>query len=242
MQWGSLEGRVVWKGALPKVESLVEKIAMNADGAVILKKAPKELLVDPTYRIDPKNRGVANVTVFFKLTPTDRLPIHADDKIRKKAIILDAPFCIFQPHMTAFYPEWNDGKNHGETGQKFIIKNTSELEQNARFVGLPDINSGVILLRQAGFEKEVDLKPQRLPLSVYCDIHVWMKAHIWVFDHPYFAISKDDGSFEIPRVPTGISVQVMAWHESCGWLFTAQGKTMKLTEGKNVLNFDFGPK
>jgi hypothetical protein len=69
-----------------------------------------------------------------------------------------------------------------------------------------------------------------------------MSANVWCFDHPYFAITKTDGSFRIPRVPAGMEVQVMAWHESQGWLFTKEGKTMTLKKGKNVLDFEMSAK
>ena len=72
--------------------------------------------------------------------------------------------------------------------------------------------------------------------------HVWMQAYVWVFDHPYYAITKADGTFAIPRVPADTEVQVMAWHESQGWLFTKDGRTMKLTKGKNTLDFEMSAK
>ena len=28
-----------------------------------------------------------------------------------------------------------------------------------------------------------------------------MKAYVWVFDHPYFAVTDDDGNFEIKKRP-----------------------------------------
>ena len=28
-----------------------------------------------------------------------------------------------------------------------------------------------------------------------------MKAYVWVFDHPYFAVTDDDGNFEIKNAP-----------------------------------------
>ena len=36
-----------------------------------------------------------------------------------------------------------------------------------------------------------------------CDVHGWMNAYAGVLDHPYFAVSKPDGSFSIPNLPPG---------------------------------------
>jgi len=48
-----------------------------------------------------------------------------------------------------------------------------------------------------------------------CDVHPWMAAFINVFDHPYFAVSGDDGSFAIDQLPPGDYV-IEAWHETLG--------------------------
>ena len=36
-----------------------------------------------------------------------------------------------------------------------------------------------------------------------CDVHGWMNAYAGVLDHPYFAVTKPDGSFSIPNLPPG---------------------------------------
>jgi plastocyanin len=38
-------------------------------------------------------------------------------------------------------------------------------------------------------------------VKVYCHIHSHMRASIMVFDHPFFTISKPDGTFAIDDVP-----------------------------------------
>jgi plastocyanin len=45
--------------------------------------------------------------------------------------------------------------------------------------------------------------PADRPLRLSCDIHPWMAAWIYVFDHPHFAVTKPDGSFRIDGVPAG---------------------------------------
>ncbi len=48
-------------------------------------------------------------------------------------------------------------------------------------------------------------------IDVYCNIHPDMAAKILVLENPYFAITRADGSFEIPGVPPG-TYPYVAWH------------------------------
>lgn len=41
------------------------------------------------------------------------------------------------------------------------------------------------------------------PIVVECDIHPWMRAWIYAFTHPYFAVTTADGRFRIEGVPIG---------------------------------------
>jgi len=48
-------------------------------------------------------------------------------------------------------------------------------------------------------------------VEVRCKQHLWTRGYIAVFDHPYFAVAEDDGSFKIDSLPPG-NYRVMAWH------------------------------
>jgi plastocyanin len=41
------------------------------------------------------------------------------------------------------------------------------------------------------------------PLQLSCDIHPWMTAWIYVFDHDLFAVTDAEGAFRIDNVPAG---------------------------------------
>jgi hypothetical protein len=42
-----------------------------------------------------------------------------------------------------------------------------------------------------------------------------MAGYVFVSQHPFFAVTADDGSFELTNVPAG-SYKVEAWHEKLG--------------------------
>ena len=52
-------------------------------------------------------------------------------------------------------------------------------------------------------------------VKVYCQIHSHMSAVVRVFDHGWFRIPDDNGSFAIDGVPPG-SYTLVAWHERIG--------------------------
>jgi len=41
-----------------------------------------------------------------------------------------------------------------------------------------------------------------------------MSAKLWVFNHPYFAVTNENGEFTIENVPSGEELVVYMWHES----------------------------
>lgn len=45
--------------------------------------------------------------------------------------------------------------------------------------------------------------PELAPTMVTCDIHAWMMAWVYVFDHPHFTTSARTGEFTLPDVPAG---------------------------------------
>jgi hypothetical protein len=52
-------------------------------------------------------------------------------------------------------------------------------------------------------------------LEIACDLHPWAKAHVLVFDHPYFTTSEKTGAFAIDDIPPG-TYHVKAWHPLVG--------------------------
>ena len=58
-----------------------------------------------------------------------------------------------------------------------------------------------------------------------------MKAYIAVFDNPYFAVTRKDGSFDLKNVPPG-TYTLVAWHELYGT--SEQPVTIGTKESKTV--------
>ena len=55
--------------------------------------------------------------------------------------------------------------------------------------------------------------PERIKFT--CDAHAWMKSYIVVAEHPYYAVTGDDGTFRFENVPLGTHT-IEVWHEALG--------------------------
>jgi plastocyanin len=69
-------------------------------------------------------------------------------------------------------------------------------------------------------------------IRVKCNIHSWMHAWIGSVAHPYFAVTREDGSFQLRNLPPG-NYTVEAWHEELGR--QEQKITLKPSENSEVV-------
>ena len=75
-------------------------------------------------------------------------------------------------------------------------------------------------------------------VPVVCNIHSWMRAYIGVLDHPYFAVTGENGLFEIGNVPPG-EYTIGAWHETLG---EQEFKVTVAPSGTSTADFTFQAK
>jgi hypothetical protein len=99
-------------------------------------------------------------------------------------------------------------------GQTIEFVNNDQTTHNVR--GFPKFN------RVFNFGQPPGLPPRtrvfdkaEMPLKIKCDVHNWMKAHCFVMDHPFFAVTDLEGRYHIPDLPPG-TYTLRAWHERLG--------------------------
>ena len=117
---------------------------------------------------------------------------------------LDQKGCQYVPHVIAVM-----------VGQPLVVKNSDPFLHNVHSLAIdnPAFNFG-----QPNKDPGKNVPPMKVVerFKIKCDVHPWMGAHISVFDHPYFAVSKEDGTFTIPgNLPDG-EYTLVAWHEKFG--------------------------
>jgi len=210
---GSIKGRVVWSGNdAPTPKVLVEKGKATKDAEVCGLNGP---IVSQELQVDPETKGVAGVLVHLvKPSGSNPAAVEALLKAHPKAV-LDQKDCIFEPHVQAIYQD-----------QTLHIKSSDSVGHNVRYNGFS--NDALNQMLAAGGNLDVKLKAERRPLMVACDIHPWMTAYVAVFDHPYFAITDKDGSFEIKGVPAG-EQNLVVWQEKAGWINEGKAKGAPVT-------------
>lgn len=233
--YGSLAGKVTLDGPVPAIVDLTERMKNHPDKACCLNANAKALeKIDPTWLVDPKTKGIANVVIWAKAPDGMYFPIPAKLKNRKDEVVIDQPHCAFLPRISAIQPVYFDGAKNVKTEQKLIIRNSAVVSHNVRAIGHPLKNEGFNINVPPKTEIIKTFKPQLLPINLQCDVHTWMSAKLFVFDHPYYAITKSDGTFEIPMLPAGAQITIMAWHEGTGWALEEgkAGRPIAIEAGK----------
>lgn len=73
-------------------------------------------------------------------------------------------------------------------------------------------------------------------IKLTCDVHPWMRGFVVVTDHPFFAVTGDDGTFTISKLPAG-KYKVEAWHTRYG-LKTAEVEVADGKEASATFTYD----
>jgi hypothetical protein len=72
-------------------------------------------------------------------------------------------------------------------------------------------------------------------IRVKCNIHSWMHAYIGVVENPYFAVTKDDGSYSLANLPPG-NYTIEVWQENLG---TQESQVTVAPHSNTVANLTF---
>lgn len=211
-KWATLKGQVIWDGPAPNQPKIVPGV--NKDVCAMDKEALEE-----DYIINPKNKGLKNVFVWLRPTGAAKdaafPPENIHPALAKPAIPtaeIDQPCCRFIPHVLA-----------ARAGQKMVIKNSAPIAHNAKWSSSANGDINPLLAAGGKHELAEPLKFEPGEISLNCSLHSWMKAHVRVFDHPYYAITDADGNFEIKDAPVG-NYSIYIHHPATGWLGGKDGR------------------
>jgi hypothetical protein len=224
-EWGTLRGQIVYGGTVKPNQKA--DLKTHQDRKACLKNGD---IIQDDLLVHPDSKGVRWVVVWLAKDDdgtadnTAELPIHPSlKKLGEKAVVMDQPCCKFEPHIVAM-----------RAGQDFIGKNSSGLKHSMRVIGVgPNSGNSLNVVLEPKSERKIgknEWQATGSPNPIDCTLHPWMKGWLFVFAHPYFAISDENGKFELKNVPAG-KFRLVIWHERGGWLVSEKdnkGKNGKL--------------
>ncbi|MCH2202952.1 MAG: hypothetical protein MK102_13345 [Fuerstiella sp.] len=214
--WGSVSGRILWKGDIPEPRLLHPKGASIKNGNV----CAADDVYDDELVIDQNTRGISHVFVYLRKAPKQ---IHPDRMDFPPMVTFDQKNCMFTPHTLLV-----------RAGQTVEVLNSDSVSHNTNMTPIRNRGQNQVIApltpKGKGTLYPVP-KAEPLPSTVKCDFHPWMEARWLILDHPYAAITKKDGSFEIKDLPVGTH-NFRVWHELQGYL--ERKLSVEIKDGKTI--------
>ena len=208
---GDIQGKISFDGKAPKMKSL----RMDADPVCV---ANNTVVPRREWLILDENNGIKNVLVFVKESSNKSL--EGEFNAPENPAVIDQNGCVYVPHVLGVM-----------VGQKLDILNSDGTLHNIH--ALPKVNKEFNkAMPRSKKRMTVQFDKSEAPFKVKCDVHPWMGAFIGVFEHPYFAVTDDDGSYVISGLESGDYI-IEAWHERLG------SQTANVTVGDSAANFTF---
>lgn len=197
--WGTIKGIFRTSGSIDRKALTVDKdLSVCAPGG-------KQILSEAV--VTGPNGELANVLCFL----TTKIPAdweHPDyAAVKEGNVEFDQKNCVFLTHVFAC-----------RSTQTVILKNSDSASHNTNIApdrGASQMNA---IIPQGASAEYLPGGESPSPFPVTCNIHPWMKAYMITRDNPYFAVSGDDGTFEIKNVPTGVPLSFRVWQETAGYL------------------------
>jgi len=189
-----MKGRFIYGGDAPSAK----KLTVTKDTVV----CGKHDLFNESLIVNSENKGIRNVVVQLYLKRNAKRPaIHESyEQTADAKVNLDNASCRFDGHVVGI-----------RTSQTLLIRNLDGVGHNTKIDSLSNTAINPILAANSEMEHKFT-KAERNPVPVSCSIHPWMNGYVVVQDHPYFAVTDENGEFEIRNLPAG-DWTFTAWHE-----------------------------
>jgi plastocyanin len=207
---GALSGRVSFEGTAP------ENPRVKISGDPLCARAHASGMTFENYIVT--DGGLDNVFVYVK----DGLGNYYFDA-PTQPVKLDQQGCRYVPHVVGV-----------QVGQAVEVSNSDATMHNVHAV--PEVNREMNIGQHVKDQKDTHtFTAAEVMVPLKCDLHPWMNAYVGVVAHPYYAVTKDGGRFELKNLPAG-TYTIEAWHEKAGT--QTQQVTIGEKETKDV-NFTF---
>ena len=211
---GSITGTVKFEGTAPAPTT----ITINKD----IEECGAERVVDEVA-IDGQGNLAGAVVFLQKIKSGKAWPASTAPDV------IDQKKCYFLPSSRVM----RKGSNMRLVNSDSVFHNIHSYEVNGRVI------KTMFNVAQPGnteMRKVVSTKKGNV-IKLQCDAHAFMREHILMLEHPYFAETDKAGNFKITDVPKG-SYKLMAWHPLLG-MQKAKKRTKVKVKGTSKQNFVF---
>ena len=183
---GTIQGAVLFDGSLPPVKTFNPNKDTEVCGT--WERGAEDVLIGA-------NSGIKNVVVSVTNAPVTEMDISVKGMVDQKG-------CMFTPRVVQV-----------AAGAPMVFLNNDKVFHNihTRATVNPPVNKA-----QPKFMKRLFATFSEPEIfEVVCDVHSWMKGWIAVQEHPYYAVTDENGAFTIPLIPAG-AYTLKYWHETFG--------------------------
>jgi hypothetical protein len=226
--WGTIRGKVVYTSTPPEPVVLVKMGDTQVRDA---QHCAKHEIRSEALVVNPSNKGIQWAVVWIRRAPA----VHPDlAKPAQDSVELNQRGCHFIPHVLV-----------ARAGQRLIIASEDPITHNTNVSGVRN-NLNVVIPAALGQKQTLPgtvVRAEPAPIPISCNIHPWMKAYLAVFDHPYFAVTNENGEFTLEKVPAG-KLQLVVWQETLEYgPGGREGQTVVVEPDKTVeLTIELAPK
>jgi plastocyanin len=194
--WCVVAGGTVWggtiRGTVRFTGAAVEqnKLPVTVDHSVCGKEKDAEDIV-----LSPE-KGIRNVVVSLQPPPPGaKWPVSAP------IVQMDQEQCVFVPRVVVV-----------PAGGTVEFLNSDRLLHNIH----SDSTGNPVFNRTQPRGRTIPIAfKQPETIRVNCDLHPWMRAWVVVAEHPFYAVTNDQGEFVLDHVPPG-QYTLRLWQESLG--------------------------
>ena len=145
--------------------------------------------------------GIANIVIYAEQVPDEW--VHDSAKPGKiDEVTFDQRACAFLTHVLAI-----------QVSQPILIKNSDPVGHNTKFQPREGGAFNQIISADGGSSRYQPVGEEREPFAVSCNIHPWMRAWIVTRSNSYFAVTDEEGKFDIANLPAGVPLRFRVWHE-----------------------------
>lgn len=169
----AIQGRVTYDGSIPRPIPV-----------------PEAGLNRAVLEVDPMTKGLRGAVIWLEGVPAEAAAVRPAPA-GVEPVLIDQQNFFFVPHVVAV-----------EAGRPVEFRNRDNANHGVHATAIDRANTFNVVTPTGGRHVQ-KFAASKTPVAIGCPLHPAMAAWIYVFDHPFFAVTDEGGRFRLPPVPPG---------------------------------------